>query len=97
MVWRLVLVSFDLPEQLGQPCDIDGDPSRLVFGERLRLPGLSFVGAGVKVGKGLPVGVGKGFFSLEACQSGAGRCFVGAEDRLKKRCSAPAGRRCRRG
>ena len=46
-----------LPEQLRQPRDIDGDRSRLVLREYLRLPGLIFVVAGVEVGKGPPVGV----------------------------------------
>jgi hypothetical protein len=38
-------------------CDVDGDPSRLVLRQYLRLPSLSFVVAGVEVGKRLPVGV----------------------------------------
>jgi hypothetical protein len=46
-----------LPEQLRQPRNVDGDPSRLVLRQHLSLPSLSFVVAGVEVGKGLPVGV----------------------------------------
>jgi hypothetical protein len=45
------------PEQLGQARDVDGDPSRLVLREHLRLPGLGIVVAGVKVREGLPIGI----------------------------------------
>jgi hypothetical protein len=35
--------TFSLPEQLGQPRDVDGDAPRLVSGEHLGLPCLRFV------------------------------------------------------
>jgi hypothetical protein len=44
-------------QQLRQPCDVDGDPSGLVFREHLRLPRLDLGGAAVDVGDRLPVGV----------------------------------------
>jgi hypothetical protein len=51
------LVGPDLPEQLRQPRDVDGDPSRLVVREHVGLPCLSIVVAGVEVREGLTVGV----------------------------------------
>jgi hypothetical protein len=51
------LVGPDLPEQLRQSRDVDGDPSRLVVREHLSLPCLGFVVAGIDVGERLTVGV----------------------------------------
>jgi hypothetical protein len=48
----LYLLGLALPEQLRQPRDVDGDASRLVCGQHLRLPRL-----GLNVRKFLPVGV----------------------------------------
>jgi hypothetical protein len=50
-------IGLGLPEELRQPRDVYGDPSRLVLRQYLRLPRLVLVVAGVDVRKGLPVGV----------------------------------------
>jgi hypothetical protein len=46
-----------LPEQLRQPCDVDGDAARLVLRENLRLSCFVFVVARVDVNERLAVGV----------------------------------------
>jgi hypothetical protein len=53
--WFLVVLA--PRKQLGQPRDADGDPSRLVFRQHLRLPRFGFVFAGVEVRQRLPIGV----------------------------------------
>jgi hypothetical protein len=45
------------PEQLRQPRNVDGDPSRLVLRQQLRLPRLVLVVAGVELRDRLPVGI----------------------------------------
>ena len=53
----VALIAICLPEELGSPGDVDGDPSRLVAGQNLRLPRLGFVLPAVDVRERLPVGV----------------------------------------
>jgi hypothetical protein len=51
------LVRLSLPQQLGQPRDVDGGRARVVFRQYLRLPGFVLVFAGVDLRQRLPVGV----------------------------------------
>jgi hypothetical protein len=54
---RAVSVWLALPKQLRQARDVDGDTSRLVLRQDLRLPCLGIVVAGVEVRQRLPIGV----------------------------------------
>ncbi len=49
--------SIHLPEQLRQPCHVDGDPARLVLRQHLGLPSFVFIVARVDVNESLAVGV----------------------------------------
>jgi hypothetical protein len=50
-------IAIHLPKQPRQPRDVDGDPSRLVLREHLRLTRFGFVLSRVDVRERLPVGV----------------------------------------
>jgi hypothetical protein len=54
---RWILVALALPEQLGQPRDVDGDAPRLVLRQHFRLQRLRLVLSRADVRKLLPVGV----------------------------------------
>jgi hypothetical protein len=66
---KTALVAIRLPEQLRQPHDVDGDPSRLVLGEHLRLPGLGLVLSRIEVRERLLDGAVLSLFSLSCLRN----------------------------